>query len=70
MIIMNLVEKRDYIHSHLHRIKEPAVNELYKKLLSFLEDALMEESEENIKNGELTSHEDLKKEVQSWRVSK
>ena len=67
---MNLVEKRDYIHNHLHRIKEPAVNELYEKLLSFLEDALTEESEENIKNGDLTSQEDLKKEVQSWRVSK
>lgn len=70
MIIMNLVEKRDYIHSHLHRIKEPAVNELYEKLLSYLEDALMEESEEEIRNGELTSHEELKKEVRSWRVTK
>ncbi len=59
---MNLVEKRDYIHSHLHRIKEPAVNKLYEKLLSYLEDALMEESEEDIINGELTSQSDFKKE--------
>jgi hypothetical protein len=67
---MNLVEKRDYIHSHLHRLKEPGINELYNKLLSYLDDALIEESEEDIKNGHLTSHEDFKQEVQSWRNTK
>jgi hypothetical protein len=63
MAIMNAVEKRDYIHSHLHRIKEQAINELYDKLQSYLDDALIEESEEDIKNGNLTSHEALKQDL-------
>jgi len=66
---VNLVEKRDYIHNNLCRINEKAVNDLYEKLLSYLEDALMEESEEEIRNGDLTSHEEFKKEVHSWRVT-
>jgi hypothetical protein len=70
MEIMNVVEKRDYIHSHLHRVKEPAINELYNRLLSYLDDALIEESEEDIKNGNLTSHEAFKQEAQSWRHTK
>jgi len=70
MEIMNIVEKRDYIHSHLHQVKEQAINELYDKLLSYLDDALIEESEEDIKNGNLISHEALKQEVRSWRNTK
>ena len=66
MEIMKVVEKRDYIHSHLHQIKESAINELYDKLQSYLDDALIEESEEDIKNGDLTSHKAFKQEVQSW----
>ena len=70
MKIMNLVEKRDYIHSHLHHLKEPVINELYDKLQSYLDDALVEESEEDIKNGNLTPHEAFKQEVKSWRHMK
>lgn len=70
MDIMNILEKRDYIHSHLHLVKEPAINELYDKLLSYLDDALMEESEKDIENGNLTSHKDFKQEVLSWRHTK
>ncbi len=29
---MNVVEKRDFIHSHLHRADEKTINELYEKL--------------------------------------
>jgi hypothetical protein len=46
---MNLIEKRDYIYNHLHQVKEPAINEIYEKLVSILDDALIEESEEDIK---------------------
>ncbi len=67
---MNLVEKRDYIHNHLHQIKEPAINELYDKLQSYLDDALIEESEEDIKNGNLTPHKAFKQEVKTWRHTK
>lgn len=67
---MNVVEKRDYIHNHLSKIKEPALNELYDRLTEILEESLLEESEDDIKNGNLTSHEVLKQEVQSWRSTK
>jgi hypothetical protein len=70
MEAMNAVEKRDYIHSHLHQIKEGAINELYEKMVAFLEESLLEESEEDIRNGNLTSHESLKQEVKSWRSTK
>ena len=69
-MLMNIIEKRDYIHSHLHEIKEPAIDELYNKMASYLDDSLIEESEDDIKKGDVTSHEVLKKEVQSWRHSK
>ena len=32
MIIMNVIEKRDFIHSHLHRADERTINEFYEKL--------------------------------------
>lgn len=67
---MNVVEKRDYIHSHLHQIKEPAINELYEKIVAFLDESLLEESEEDVRSGNLTSHESLKQEVLSWRNTK
>ncbi len=31
---MNLVEKRDYIHSHLHQVDEEIVNAVYSKIHS------------------------------------
>ncbi len=67
---MNVVEKRDFIHSHLHRVNEPVINEMYNKMLSLLNEALIEESEEDIKNGKLITHESLKQEVQNWRNTK
>ncbi|MFO8001345.1 MAG: hypothetical protein R6U46_08875 [Marinilabilia sp.] len=69
-MLMNIIEKRDYIHSHLHQIKEPAIDELYNKMASYLSDALIEESEDDIKKGDVTSHAELKQEVKSWRQSK
>lgn len=29
---INVIEKRDFIHSHLHRADEKTINELYEKL--------------------------------------
>ena len=68
--IMNIIEKRDFIHNYLHRVKEPVIDELYEKLKSLLNESLLEESEDDIKNGNLTSHEAFKQEVQSWRDTK
>lgn len=31
---MNVVEKRDFIHSHLHEVGEEIVNEVYSKIHS------------------------------------
>ena len=70
MKIMNEVEKRDFIHSHLHQVGEPVINEIYDKMLSLLNETLIEESEEDIKNGNLISHQALKQEVFNWRHTK
>jgi hypothetical protein len=67
---MNVIEKRDFIHNYLHRVKEPVIDELYEKLLSLLNETLLEESEDDIKNGDLTTHEAFKQEVQRWRYTK
>jgi hypothetical protein len=67
---MKTVEKRDFIHSHLHRVKEPVINDIYEKMLSSLNEIMINESEEDIKRGDLISHESLKKEVLNWRCTK
>lgn len=38
--------------------------------LSLLEESLIEESEDDIKNGNVTTHNDFKHEVQAWRNMK
>lgn len=35
---MKTVEKRDYIHSHLHQIDENLVNEMYLKIRSLIDE--------------------------------
>ena len=70
MNVMNLIEKRDFIHSHLHRVNEPVINEMYNKMLYLLNEFLIEESEEDIKNGNLITHSSLKQEVHNWRHKK
>lgn len=70
MIIMNVVEKRDFIHSHLHRIKEPVISEIYDRMVSLYNELLIEESEEDIKNGNLISHTRLKQDIRNWRHTK
>ena len=67
---MKTVEKRDFIHSHLHRVKEPLINDIYEKMVSSINEILINESEEDIKRGDLMSHELLKKEVLNWRSTK
>jgi hypothetical protein len=67
---MNSIEKRDFIHSHLHQVNEPELNELYSKMLSVLNEVMIEESEADIKNGDLISHKSLKQDILSWRPTK
>ena len=35
---MNILEKRDFIHSHLHQLDEELVSELYHKMYSFIKE--------------------------------
>jgi hypothetical protein len=64
MGIMNVVEKRDFIHSHLHLAEENVINEFYEKLRK--EDVLkakMEsracKSEDDIVSGKLFSRPEI-----------
>lgn len=34
--VMNVLKKRDYIHSHLHQVDESLIDELYRKIHSRL----------------------------------
>lgn len=53
MEIMNVVEKRDFIHRHLHRANEKTINELYEKLRS--EEVLKAKLESRAQNRKTTS---------------
>jgi len=67
---MNIVEKRDFIHSHLHQVKDPIIDDIYAKMVALLNEAMIEESEEDVKNGNVTSHRSLKQEVLNWNPAK
>lgn len=85
-IFMKALEKRDYIHSHLHQIDEKFINEMYQKMYSIIEEnnpivgytpegepikksqflADLKEAEEQIKQGQYLTIEDLEKESEQW----
>ena len=67
---MNVVEKRDFIHRNLHQVAEPVLNDIYAKMISLFDEILIEESEEDIVNGNLIAHESLKQEITSWKTTK
>lgn len=61
---MNVVEKRDFIHSHLHRADESTINEFYKKLRKA--NVLMErlesragKAEDDIRSGRVFSRTEI-----------
>ncbi len=58
MEVMNVVEKRDFIHSRLHRANERTINEFYEKLHK--EEVLKEKLENRALKAE--------KDIQSGRV--
>lgn len=69
MRAMNITEKRDFIHSHLHQVKEPVLNDIYEKILALFKEAMLDESEEDIKNGNVISHQSLKQEVLNEKLT-
>ncbi len=65
MEIMNVVEKRDFIHSHLHQADEKVINEFYETLRK--EEVLKrkltsraEKSENDIHSGRIFSRTEVK----------
>jgi 2,3-bisphosphoglycerate-independent phosphoglycerate mutase len=36
---MNTIQKRDYIHSHLHQVDENAVNDVFEKVYAIIENS-------------------------------
>ena len=63
-----------WIKSELDKVKDPFLIEAFKNLLRYREraeekemDNMILQGEEDIKNGKVISHADLKKEMQSWR---
>ncbi len=64
MKVMKAVEKRDFIHSHLHRANERTINEFYEKLRK--EEVLKEKlesraikAEKDIQMGRVFSREEI-----------
>jgi len=66
MEIMNIVEKRDFIHRHLHNADESVINSLYETLqknraLKHKLTNRAQKSEEDIKAGKVFSREELER---------
>jgi hypothetical protein len=64
MEIMNVIEKRDFIHSHLHQVDEGVINEFYEKLRKndILKEKLIgraRKSENDIQSGRLFSRAEI-----------
>ncbi|SHJ91900.1 hypothetical protein SAMN05444280_14022 [Tangfeifania diversioriginum] len=61
---MNVIEKRDFIHSNLHRANEKTINEFYEKLRK--EEVLVtklesraQKAEADIRSGKVFSREEI-----------
>jgi hypothetical protein len=61
---MNVIEKRDFIHSHLHRANESTINEFYEKLhkeevLKIKLERRAQKSENDIQSGKVFSRAEI-----------
>lgn len=61
---MNVVEKRDYIHSHLHQVDESLINQFYETLrkeevLKTKLSGRAEKSENDIQSGKIFSRDEV-----------
>ena len=68
MEIMNVVEKRDFIHRHLHRANEKTINELYEKLrreevLKAKLESRAQKSENDIQAGRVFSRQEIEQRI-------
>ena len=65
---MNTVEKRDFIHSHLHQMDENTINDLYEKLqkVEVLKEKLTTrafKSEDDIQSGNISNRSELERRI-------
>ena len=65
---MNLVEKRDFIHSHLHQVDEGMIDEFYEMLRKgeVLKTKLInraQQSENDIKDGKVFSRSEIEQRI-------
>ncbi|MFO8001054.1 MAG: hypothetical protein R6U46_07415 [Marinilabilia sp.] len=65
---MNVVEKRDFIHSHLHPADEKTIDELYEKLrreevLKTKLESRAQKSENDIQAGSVFSREEIEERI-------
>ena len=65
---MNIVEKRDFIHRHLHRANEKTITELYEKLrneevLKARLESRAQKSENDIQAGRVFSREEIEQRI-------
>jgi hypothetical protein len=70
MKTMNLVEKRDFIHNHLHRADERIIDEFYETLRksNILKDRLesrAEKAEDDIRSGRVFSRTEIEQRTAS-----
>lgn len=66
---MNTLEKRDFIHSHLHQLDDSIINEVFNKIHSYIDDknddlseelkAALDQGLESLEQGKSSSHEDV-----------
>ena len=64
---MNLLEKRDYIHSHLHQVDEEIINEVFERLYSLIDEEEMSnelkkalnKGIESLDQGRSSTHEEV-----------
>jgi len=70
MKIMNVVEKRDFIHSHLHQVDEDLINQFYEMLRKeeVLKTKLIsraQKSEDDIRIGKVFSRHEIEQRTNS-----
>lgn len=66
--MMNLVEKRDFIHSHLHEVDERLINDFFERIRKeeVLKSKLIrraQQSENDIKEGKVYSRSEIEQNI-------
>ena len=67
---MDIIEKRDFIHSHLHKADENTINEFYEKhhkveLLKAKLESRALRSERDIQSGKVLSRTDVERRIET-----